>query len=410
MIWLVVAVGLLLLILLHELGHFLAALAVGMKPRKFYVGFPPAVVKVRRKGVEYGIGAIPLGGYVRIPGMHRPAARDFETWIRPALHEEPGLTSLAQQVRRALDAEDFDAARAVVPDLQLVLERAQLSPGARRSAERAVCELDEGTGTDAYWRQATWKRLFVIAAGPLANVLVAFVIFFAVFATGAPSSDPDTEVAAISPNTPAAKAGLQPGDRIVSVSGQHVSTFEQLSRRIRASKGEPITLTVERNGDRVTLGPRPTIKSRDGRWIWGFVPASKLVSYPVGTAARKSVSTCWQVTSGTGQAISGLFHSKERNQVVGTVGIVRASAAALRVGLPYYLQILGLVSMSLALLNLLPLLPLDGGHIAVSIIESIRRRALPREVYERASLVGIALVLFVAFIALSNDLSGSGPG
>jgi regulator of sigma E protease len=94
---------------------------------------------------------------------------------------------------------------------------------------------------------------------------------------------------------------------------------------------------------------------------------------------------------------------------VGTVGIVRASAAALRVGLPYYLELVALVSMSLALLNLLPLLPLDGGHIAVSIIEAVRRRALPREVYERASLVGIALVLFVAFIALSNDLSGTGP-
>ena len=88
---------------------------------------------------------------------------------------------------------------------------------------------------------------------------------------------------------------------------------------------------------------------------------------------------------------------------------MRASAAALRVGVPYYLQILGLVSMSLALLNLLPLLPLDGGHIAVSIIEAVRRRALPREVYERFSLIGIALVLFVAFIALSNDLSGNTP-
>ena len=77
--------------------------------------------------------------------------------------------------------------------------------------------------------------------------------------------------------------------------------------------------------------------------------------------------------------------------------------------MPYYLQIVALVSMSLALLNLLPLLPLDGGHIAVSIIEAIRRRALPREVYERASLIGIALVLFIAFIALSNDLSGNAP-
>jgi regulator of sigma E protease len=407
-IWLVVAVGLLLLILLHELGHFLAALAVGIQPRKFYVGFPPAIVKVRRKGVEYGIGAIPLGGYVKIPGMHRPAARDFDTWIRPALHEEPGLTSLAQQIRRQLDAEDFEGARASLPELERVLELTKLSPGARRAADRAARELEEGTGRDAYWRQPTWKRLVVISAGPLANVLVAFVIFFAVFATGAPSETAGTEVAAVTSNTPAAAAGLQAGDTIVAVSGKQVSSFDALSRLIRSSHGRPITITVDRGGSKVTLGPRKTIKS-NGRWIWGFMPAARLVSYSPGEAARRAASACWNVTTGTGQAIGGLFHSKERGQVVGTVGIVRASAAALRVGLPYYLEIVALVSMSLALLNLLPLLPLDGGHIAVSIVEAIRRRALPREVYERASVIGIAIVLFIAFIALSNDLSGGGP-
>jgi regulator of sigma E protease len=408
-IWLVVVVGLLLLIFVHELGHFYAALAVGIRPRQFYVGFPPALVKVRRKGIEYSLGAIPLGGYVRIPGMHRPAARDFETWIRPALHEEPGLTSLAQQVRRALELKDYDSARAAVPDLHRVLEVTTLSHGARRYAERALRELDEGTGADAYWRQPTWKRLVVISAGPLANVVAAFVIFFAVFATGAPSDQPGTEVAAVNGNTPAAAAGLQAGDDIVAVDGRRVPTFDAVSRLIRASKGRPITVTVERDGRTVTLGPKATIKSQDGRWIWGFVPAAELVSYPVGEAASKSGDALWQVTSGTGRAIAGLFHSRQRGEVVGTVGIVRASAAALRVGLPYYLQIVALVSMSVALMNLLPLLPLDGGHIAVSLIESVRRRALPREVYERASLVGIALVLFIAFIALSNDLSGSGP-
>jgi regulator of sigma E protease len=408
MIWLVVVVGLLLLILLHELGHFLAALAVGIQPRKFYVGFPPALVKFRRKGVEYGIGAIPLGGYVKIPGMHRPAARDFDTWIRPALHEEPGLTSLAQQIRRQLDAEDFEGARASLPEVERVVELTKLSPGARRAADRAMRELEEGTGRDAYWRQPTWKRLVVISAGPLANVLVAFVIFFAVFATGAPSQTAGTEVAAVTSNTPAAAAGLQSGDRIVAVNGKHVSTFDALSRLIRSSHGRPITVTVDRGGRKVTLGPRKTIKS-SGRWIWGFIPAARLVSYSPGEAARQGASACWNVTTGTGQAIGGLFRSKERGQVVGTVGIVRASAAALRVGLPYYLEIVALVSMSLALLNLLPLLPLDGGHIAVSLVEAIRRRALPREVYERASMIGIAIVLFIAFIALSNDLSGGNP-
>ena len=407
MTYLVVAIGLLLLIFLHELGHFAAARAVGIKPRKFYVGFPPALAKVTRNGVEYGIGAIPLGGYVRIPGMHRPAARDFDAWIRPALNEQAAFAPVVQRVRRQLDAEDFAPAREELPKLRELLELSRLSPVAEKSAERAVRELDEATGGDAYWRQPTWKRLVVIAAGPLANVLVAFVIFFAVFATGAPTGDPSTEVGAVERGTPAAAAGLLAGDHVVAVNGVATSSFDAVSKRIRATHGRPVTVTVQRDGRRLELGPRRTIE-QNGRYIFGFVPAAKLVSYGAGTSARKSGSQLWQITTGTGTAIGGLFHSQERKQLTGTVGIVKASAAALRIGVPYYLEILGLVSMSLALLNLLPLLPLDGGHIAVSIVESIRRRALAREVYERVSLVGIAIVLFVAFIALNNDLTGGG--
>ena len=405
MTYLVVVLGLLLLIFLHELGHFTAARAVGIKPRKFYVGFPPALVKVQRNGVEYGIGAIPLGGYVRIPGMHRPAAKDFDVWIRPALHEESSLAPIVQRIRRQLDAERYDDVRAELPALREHVAVADLSPTAERSAERALREVDEATGDDAYWRQPTWKRLVVIAAGPFANVVVACVIFFAVFATGAPTNEPGTSVGAVEPNTPAHAAGLREGDRVVAVNGVRTQTFDAISRRIRSSHGKPITLTVERDGRRAVLGPRKTIRSGD-RWVWGFVPAQVLRSYGTAGSLSRAGSLCWQITTGTGAAIGGLFHSKERGQLTGTVGIVRESAAALKVGLPYYLQLLGLVSMSLALLNLLPLLPLDGGHIAVSIVEAVRRRALAREVYERVSIVGIALVLFVAFIALNNDLTG----
>jgi regulator of sigma E protease len=405
MTYLVVVFGLLLLIFLHELGHFTAARAVGIRPRKFYVGFPPALFKVNRNGVEYGIGSIPLGGYVRIPGMHRPAARDFDVWIRPALHEEAGLAPVAQRVRRQLEAENYDGARAELPALRETLDVSHLTPGASRSAERAYREVEEATGDDAYWRQPTWKRIVVIAAGPLANVLVAFVIFFAVFSTGAPTGDPSTEVGAVEQNTPASSAGLQAGDKVVAVNGVRTSTFDAVSKRIRATHGGAVTVTVVRDGARVDL--RGKTIEQNGRYIFGFVPAAKLVSYGPGKATTKSGHLLWQITTGTGSAIGGLFHSEQRKQLTGTVGIVRESAAALRVGLPYYLELLGLVSMSLALLNLLPLLPLDGGHIAVSLIEAVRRRALAREFYERVSIIGLAVVLFVAFIALNNDLTGA---
>ncbi|HET7572282.1 MAG TPA: M50 family metallopeptidase [Gaiellaceae bacterium] len=406
MTWLVVVLGLVLLVFLHELGHFSVSWLVGIKPRSFYVGFPPALVKTERNGIEYGIGAIPLGGLVRIPGMHRPAGHDLEAFMAPALREQPALAEDVQRVRRALDAEDFPAARAALPGLRAAVAAASLSPAAARSTRRALREVDEGAGEDAYWRQATWKRIAVIAAGPAANVLVAFLLFFAVYATGAPSPTPSSEVAAVEAGTPAAAAGLRPGDRVVAVDGRRAATFDAISSRIRASRGRPITLTVRRDGERVTLGPRAAVE-RGGRWIWGFQPASTLVSHPAGESARLAAGDCWQVVSGTVEAIGSLFGGREQGQLTSTVGIVRISQEALTVSFSWYLQILGLVSMSLALLNLLPLLPLDGGHILFSAIEAVRRRALAREVYERVSMVGFALILLIWFIALSNDVSGS---
>jgi regulator of sigma E protease len=148
----------------------------------------------------------------------------------------------------------------------------------------------------------------------------------------------------------------------------------------------------------------------DGHWIFGFEPASKLVSYPLGHSAGLAASDCWRVVTGTFAAFGSLFHRHGQTQLTSTVGIVRVSAAALRVGFNYYLQIVGLVSMSLALLNLLPLLPLDGGHILFSIIEAVRRRALAREVYERVSIIGFALIILIWVIALQHDLSSSAPG
>lgn len=406
MTWVVVTGGLVMLVFLHELGHFSVALAVGMRPRSFYIGFPPALAKIRRNGIEYGLGMIPLGGLVRIPGMHRPAGRDLQAFLEPAVREEPGLAAPAGAVRRALETEDYEAARRLYPELEREVKAAQLTPGARRSAERALRDVEEGTGADAYWRAATWKRVAVIAAGPLANVLVAFLILFVVFSvSGGPTDRPTTKVAGVEAGLPAASAGLQIGDRIVAVDGRSTPTFDAVSRGIRASKGAAVTLTVMRDGRRVTVGPRPTV-FRQGRWIFGFEPEAELVTYSTGRAASTAASNMWRVVTGTATGIGSLFSQHGRSQLSGPVGIVRVSQAELKVGLSWYLEILAFVSMSLALLNLLPLLPLDGGHILFSLIEGVRRRALAREVYERVSVVGIAFIVLVFVIAFSNDVAG----
>src|SRR5437764_4218344 len=130
--------GLAMLILLHEAGHFFVARAVGMNPRRFYIGFPPALVKVRRKGIEYGIGAIPLGGYVKIPGMHRPAPSDVDVHLGRALEEAPELVSPVERVKHLLEQDKVVAARSALPPLRDAVERAGLSPLARRGASRGL--------------------------------------------------------------------------------------------------------------------------------------------------------------------------------------------------------------------------------------------------------------------------------
>src|SRR2546423_11471900 len=146
----VAIVGLAVLILLHEAGHFFVARAVGMSPRRFYIGFPPAVFKVRRKGIEYGIGAIPLGGYVKIPGMHRPAPSDLDTFFAPALSEAPELLAPLERVKRRLEEGDMEGARELLEPLERALDEAELSRMAERGARKGVAEARDGLGRDAY--------------------------------------------------------------------------------------------------------------------------------------------------------------------------------------------------------------------------------------------------------------------
>src|SRR5438552_7647232 len=170
---LIAILGLALLILLHEAGHFFVARVVGMRPRRFYLGFPPALVKVVRNGIEYGIGAIPLGGFVKIPGMHRPAASDLDMYLGPALNEAPSLVGPVEQAKRELDRDD----PRVLDPLQAAVAKAELSPQARKRAEKGLREIGDGLAADAYWRAATWKRVAAILAGPAANVVLAIVVF-----------------------------------------------------------------------------------------------------------------------------------------------------------------------------------------------------------------------------------------
>jgi regulator of sigma E protease len=400
--------GLAVLILLHEAGHFFVARAVGMRPRRFYLGFPPALVKTMRNGIEYGIGAIPLGGYVKIPGMHRPAASDLDVQLGPALKEDPSLFPKLARIKRALEAGDLDAARAAVPDLDQAVERATLSPTAGKAARRAVEEFSDGLSPEAYWRQRTWKRVAVIFAGPGVNILVAILLIAIAYVVGVPG-DADRVVRNVKAGTPAAAIGLRAGDKIIAVDGKPTPDFNAVSHLIRSSDGKAVTVTVLRAGKPATLGPVKT-KRIGGRWAIGFVPGWTEIEYgPVG-AVRRSLDDTWSTTKATITFLPRLVTGSGRKDVSSPVGIVDYSSQAVSLTFTLFLQILGLISLSLAILNLLPLLPLDGGHILFSLIEGIRGRAVGREVYERVSAVGIALFLVLLFVGLSNDIGRLGGG
>jgi regulator of sigma E protease len=395
-------IGLSLLVLVHEAGHFFSARAVGMSPRRFYVGFPPAIAKVKRKGIEYGIGAVPLGGYVKIPGMHRPAPSDLSTFFGPALEEAPQLVAPIDRIKRKLDEGDMEGARSQLPALAEALQHVDVSRMARRSAEKGLNELADGLGADAYWRQRTWKKVLVIFAGPGTNLLFAVILFATLFVIGSggyrlgfsmETGNPPI-VHDVRSDHPAAKIGLRPGDRILRINGQQVQDVSEVPGLIQKSKGGEVTLVVRRKGNAQPIVLRPVRPRHEPR-----------LSVP--QATWQSVKLTGVITKEIGASLSRLVRGN-RKEVSSPVGIVEGSSEALSQGLQTYLWVLGLLSLSLALLNLLPFLPLDGGHIVFSLIEGIRGRAVGREVYERASAIGIAVVLLLFFIGLSNDIGNLG--
>ena len=379
--------GLAVLILIHEAGHFFAARAVGMRPRKFYIGFPPALVKTSRGGVEYGIGALPLGGYVKIPGMHRAAPGDLRASLKP--EDQEALAPELDRLDAALESGDEETARGLLPALE-----------ARLGSNRMLQELDGSLADDAYWRQKSWKRIVVIGAGPFVNLVCALILFTAVFMTV--NALPSRTVALVSKGHPAAAAGLKAGDRIVTLAGRPVKATT-LPDQINATHGRPFRLTVVRKGKRLALGP-VAAKLDGGRYRIGIeIKGINGPGKPLPAASRESVHETWYIIDGEVKGIAQLFVGKGTRDVSSTVGIVRDTAQAYRASLSDYFYLLGFISLALAILNMLPILPLDGGHIVMSLLEHVRGRAFSQLAYLRYSAVGVTLLLFLFSIGIRND-------
>jgi regulator of sigma E protease len=273
----------------------------------------------------------------------------------------------------------------------------------------------------AYYRQKPWKRIVVILAGPAVNILLAFVIFAALTLHQGVVVD-GARVSNVERNQPG-EGLLVPGDVILRVDGQ-AGDSAQLSRRIASHRcpgkleagckaATPVTIVLRRDGRVITERVRPVYDARKGfrRMRIGFT--SNAVSRPasIGDAVGGSLDEMWFVTSRSVNRIVGILDPVKRRELHGVVGSYETARSAFELNLSMALFVLGVISLSLGIVNLFPFLPLDGGHVFWAVAEKLRGKAIPFSVMEKSGFVGFALVLMLAVIGFTNDLNTlAGPG
>jgi regulator of sigma E protease len=250
----------------------------------------------------------------------------------------------------------------------------------------------------------------VIAAGPAMNLLIAFVLLF-ILAFGI--REPTSNVADIVHGSPA-QGLLRPGDRLLAVDGRRGNEVV-LANRINGHRcagkqvdgcvaATPAHLLLKRHNKLVRLTVRPVYDSKLDRHRIGFGFATRPLNPSAGEAARLSAQFMWRVSTKTVSVVARLFDSQQRKQVSGVVGGYEVTRQAIQFDARRALTLLAVISLSLAVINLFPFLPLDGGHIFWSLVEKLRGRPVPFSVMERAGMVGFVLVIFIFFIGLSNDI------
>lgn len=417
--YLVAIIGLFAIILIHEAGHFIAARMVGVRATRFFIFFPPKVVSVQRGEVEYGIGAIPLGGFVKLPGMFEPRAAESHWRIDPDVRwcieqmqdeaVQSQITTALAAVKGCADATELEGACLELADLV----DANAQNRRMRVIARRVRDIADDCHEHAYWRAQLWRRMVVILAGPLANIILAFVIFCSVAMFLNPVYHYSWKIGKVSPGAPADIAGVKSGDRIVSwngvAPGSTARQAERFAKTVSKSIGKPTVVTVRASGSgAVERTYRLTPANVAGKPRIGVMTQveQSFVRYTrddpwsaVKNGAGAMVSTSNAVVTG----LSRLTNPNNLDEVSSVVGIVKVAPAWAKAG--NLVGYLGILSLAIAIYNLLPLLPMDGGHVAFGLIERFRRgRPLPRAAFERYSMVGLVLMLGLFCVGLSNDL------
>ncbi len=344
------------LVLVHEAGHMVVAKWCGMRVERFSIFFGRPLWSFTRGETEYAIGWLPLGGYVKISGM--------------------------------LQGEELD------PEV----------------APRAYCN------------KPVWRRIVTILAGPAVNIVLAVLLFAAIFWIGVPTAQLTNSVGGVVNDSPAQVAGLQPGDRLLAVDGvSSGDDVEALRRELRShAPGDTIDLTLERDGRTIdttaTLdvlrdaSGNPQTDPDTGRPVAGLgitfgIVDGPTVRYGPIAGLEQGWDWAWFVLKANVEVIGDMFTSAEaREQLNSVVGVGAVFNEVSGDGWVVLLRFVAVVSLALGVFNLLPVLPLDGGHILFAIIEKLKGSPVSAKAYERASMVGLALIMVVFVFALQNDI------
>ncbi len=359
---------LVVLVLVHELGHFAAAKMAGITVQEFGIFFPPRLGSVIWRGTRYSINTIPLGGFVKMLGEDGEGEAD-------KLREQ-GLSETA--------------------------------------VERAMA--------GAFNRKPVWIRVVVLLAGVFMNFLLAGVLFAIALAMPIPQGRGPLTVTDIQPGSPAAQQ-LQVGDRILAADGQSFDVSSDLTSYVRSHAGEEVTLRIDRAGSEreVTVTPRSEDELAPGEGPVGFsyvpdryVEVPSEVSSPLEATRRgfsEAGNLAYQIPGGLADAVGGLLGlNPEGGGAVGPIGIAEETGRMLQAPLVSQLFFMGILSINLAVLNVLPFPPLDGGRIAVVLIEAARRRRLPAErealIYLTGFMVLIVLVILISIQDVQRLIEG----
>ena len=351
--------GLSVVVFFHELGHFLVARWCGVRVLTFSVGFGPEIVGFNdRYGTRWKLSWIPLGGYVKFFGDDNAAS---------------------------------------VPD------------------EAAVANMTEAEKRQSFFHQPVGRRAAVVAAGPIANFILAIVIFATIFSVYGRQTT-TARVDAVLPDSAAAAAGLKPGDVVLAIDGRTIESFSDMQRVVSANAGRTLTLQIDRGGAPTTLTATPALKQgKDGfgnstcQAVLGvsrsMAPGDIKTEHldPL-TAVWFGAKETWSIIDRTFSYIGGLFAGREcADQLGGPIRIAQISGQVASLGFTPVLQLAAMLSVSIGLLNLFPVPLLDGGHLMFYLVEAARGRPLSAKAQEIGFRIGFAIVAMLMIFTLWND-------